>query len=635
MAGVKYTISGDASKAEKTLLSFEKKTKAIAKSIAKGFSERIGHKLFDGLSSAAAKVPQFLSGAVDAASSMNEELGKSEAVFGSSAQTIEAWSKKTADAFGISRLEALQATGTMGNMLRAFDITGDKASDMAMNLVELAADMGSFNEASVEDTLFAIGAALRGENEPIRKFGVALDDARLKQEALSMGLFSGTGALSANAKAMASYSLIVKQTAIQQGNFADTSDDLANSKKRLMAQFEDLKAQVGKSLLPVIQDLINKLKQVDFEEVAEKIVKVIQLIIKLAPTIAAVGLAIQGIKIAVFFATMTKGLIAATSLWLAQTKAVDANTAAKVRNAAAGGGAAGAAGAGAGGAAAAGAGGGMLAKRIPQVLAALATAFAGFKLGEFISKPFADTMDEGPMSMATDTPGAFEEQKKKEDAAKKKKQDDELAQKNAAFRVQMQMREDEAKIRNAEIAKKREQEAQKAAEKRMGFVKAIKDEYAKTLSILNARIKGDKTLLEQEKLRKEIEEEQRASASNGFMLDKGRAKELVMKKREAEQAEAKREKDQARMSKKKDEKRNELEGQIGEAESKFDSAMGRSSLTAVSSMQAIGGGGGVAGELNLQKTQTDLQRQLVDLQQKMVGLLEGVKTATGQQPVSQ
>ena len=632
MAGVKYTISGDASKAEKTLLSFEKKTKAIAKSIAKGFSERIGHKLFDGLSSAAAKVPQFLSGAVDAASSMNEELGKSEAVFGSSAQTIEAWSKKTADAFGISRLEALQATGTMGNMLRAFDITGDKASDMAMNLVELAADMGSFNEASVEDTLFAIGAALRGENEPIRKFGVALDDARLKQEALSMGLFSGTGALSANAKAMASYSLIVKQTAIQQGNFADTSDDLANSKKRLMAQFEDLKAQVGKSLLPVIQDLINKLKQVDFEDVAEKIVKVIQVLIKLAPTIVAVGLAIQGIKIAVFFATMTKGLIAATSLWLAQTKAVDANTAAKVRNAAAGGGAAGA---GAGGAAAAGAGGGMLAKRIPQVAAALATAFAGFKLGEFISKPFADTMDDGPMSMATDTPGAFEEQKKKEDAAKKKKQDEELAKKNAAFREQMQSKEDAAKIKNAEIAKKREEEAQKAAEKRMGLVKAIKDEYAKTLRILDARIRGDKTLLEQEQLRKDIEEEQKASASNGFMLDKGRAKELVMRKREAEQAEAKREKDQTRMAKKKDEKKNELEGQIGGAESALDSAMGRSSLTAVSSMQAIGGGGGVSGELNLQKTQTDLQRQLVDLQQKMVGLLEGVKTATGQKPVSQ
>ena len=71
MAGAKFTIDADSSKAQTALLSFEKKTKAIAKSIAKGFTERIGHKLFDGLASAAAKVPQFLGNAIDSASSMN------------------------------------------------------------------------------------------------------------------------------------------------------------------------------------------------------------------------------------------------------------------------------------------------------------------------------------------------------------------------------------------------------------------------------------------------------------------------------------------------------------------------------------------------------------------------------------
>ncbi len=108
-----------------------------------------------------------------------------------------------------------------------------------------------------------------------------------------------------------------------------------------------------------------------------------------------------------------------------------------------------------------------------------------------------------------------------------------------------------------------------------------------------------------------------------------------MKKREAEAAEKKRKDNEINLAKSQEEKKANLEGDISETESRFGSAMTRSSITAVSSMQAIGGGGGVAGELNLQKTQTDLQRQLVDLQQKMVGLLEGVKTATGQQPVSQ
>jgi hypothetical protein len=50
-------------------------------------------------------------------------------------------------------------------------------------------------------------------------------------------------------------------------------------------------------------------------------------------------------------------------------------------------------------------------------------------------------------------------------------------------------------------------------------------------------------------------------------------------------------------------------------------------------MQSIGGGGGVAGELNLQKTQTNLQRELVGLQQQVVVLLEGVKTGVSQEHI--
>ena len=62
--------------------------------------------------------------------------------------------------------------------------------------------------------------------------------------------------------------------------------------------------------------------------------------------------------------------------------------------------------------------------------------------------------------------------------------------------------------------------------------------------------------------------------------------------------------------------------------------MTRSSLTAVSSMQAIGGGGGVSGELNLQKTQTDLQRQLVVLNKELVDAFRE-QAQLSKQPVSQ
>lgn len=276
MAGVQFDIGFNSSKATKELHSFQKKTESVAKSIAKGFKERIGHKIFDGLSGAAREIPQYLMEAVHSASALNEEIGKSSAVFGESAEIIKSWSQTTASSLGVSRIKALEATGSMGNMLRAFGITGEEAANMSIRLVQLAADMGSFNNASIEDTVFAIGAALRGENEPIRKFGVALDDARLKEKALELGLYDGKGALDANAKAMAAYSQILAQTEIQHGNFAATSGDLANSQKILSAKFEDFKAEIGEAFLPIMKDAVDVLNSIDVSVLAENIGYAIQ-----------------------------------------------------------------------------------------------------------------------------------------------------------------------------------------------------------------------------------------------------------------------------------------------------------------------------------------------------------------------
>lgn len=530
MAGVNVTIGADSSKAQKELTSFQSKTKKIASTIAKGFQERIGHRIFDGFAAAASQLPGLAKHAINQASALNEEIGKSKAVFGKSAEGIHEWSKTTADALGISKVQALEATGTMGNMLHAFGIASDEAAGMSRKLVELAADMGSFNNASIEDSIFAIGAALRGESEPIRKFGVNLNDATLKAEALRMGLYKGTGPLDSQAKAMASYSTILRQTSIQQGNFSETADDIANSNKILQAKLSDLTVTIGESLLPATQTFIDLLKRTDFEAIGNSIG----------------GVAKKAVEIFDVFATNGDSI---------------------------------------------------------------KLAFEPLKPEDFAGKDLTKEQKE-----------LFSED------FKKKIREEEVRQSNASFREN---------LKQEEILAKKRKEAKLDEEKRQSVIKGIRQEYSKTLQILDARIKGDKKLLEQEEMRKRIQEEQKASASEGFVLSKKSAEKIVMKKKEAEEAEKRRQENETNMAKSTDEKKTKIESDISETESRFGSAMTRSSITAVSSMQAIGGGGGVAGELNLQKTQTDLQRQLVDLQQKMVGLLEGVKTATGQQPVSQ
>jgi hypothetical protein len=72
--------------------------------------------------------------------------------------------------------------------------------------------MASFNNADPSETLDALRAGLAGETEPLRRFGVSLSDARLKQEAMNMGIYKGKGPLTPTRKAQATYALILKDT---------------------------------------------------------------------------------------------------------------------------------------------------------------------------------------------------------------------------------------------------------------------------------------------------------------------------------------------------------------------------------------------------------------------------------------
>lgn len=200
----------------------------------------------------------FAKGAVDAASDLSESMSKVNVVFGDASKDVVAWSETSAKAFGQSQQSALEAAGTYGNLFQAFGIAQKPAQEMSQTLVELAADLASFNNTSVEDALQALQSGVSGETEPLKRYGVAINDVRLKQKALELGLISSTkDALTPAAKAQASYALILQDTTLAQGDFERTSDGLANQQRILAAQWTDMKAKVGKFLLPAFAAIVS------------------------------------------------------------------------------------------------------------------------------------------------------------------------------------------------------------------------------------------------------------------------------------------------------------------------------------------------------------------------------------------
>jgi hypothetical protein len=200
--------------------------------------------------------------AIGAASDFSEEISKSRVIFGEASKDIEDFAKTAANSLGQSKKQAVSAASTFATLGKAAGLTGKDLSKFSIGFVKLASDLASFNNTSPEDAIQAIGAALRGEAEPIRRYGILLNDATLKNEALALGLIKTTKeALSPANKVLAAQAAIYKQTADAQGDFGRTSDGLANSQRILAANIEDVKITLGESLLPVALKFSDFLKK--------------------------------------------------------------------------------------------------------------------------------------------------------------------------------------------------------------------------------------------------------------------------------------------------------------------------------------------------------------------------------------
>lgn len=196
-------------------------------------------------------IAAFATDAVNSFSELEDSTAAASVVFGKNMGAIIKQSKTASTELGLNQQQVINAANTFGTYGKAAGLSGKELSTFATEQTKLAADLASFKGTSPEQAIEAIGAALRGEMEPIRSYGVLLDDNTLRQEAFKMGLISTTKeALTPQQKTLAVQAAIWKQTGDAQGDFARTSQSTANVAKTLAANTEDLKAKIGAQLAP-------------------------------------------------------------------------------------------------------------------------------------------------------------------------------------------------------------------------------------------------------------------------------------------------------------------------------------------------------------------------------------------------
>ena len=246
-------IVGDVSQAQKSLDTLEKDVGSFKKQ-----ASNIGKAIIGAI--AVDQIVQAGKAVVTAASDQEQAIGALNSVFKDYSDEMNEFGKTTAENLGISRSEFSQLAAVTGAMLKNAGVPLDEAAESTKNLTERAADMAAMFGGTVPEAMEAINSALKGERDPIEKYGVSIKEAAVQAKALEMGLVDGEGKVTDYGKAMATQALIMEQSADAAGTFARESDTLAGQQAVLTAQFEDMKAEIGQALLPVIVEVAGHLK---------------------------------------------------------------------------------------------------------------------------------------------------------------------------------------------------------------------------------------------------------------------------------------------------------------------------------------------------------------------------------------
>lgn len=275
----------------------EKLTKALDKSSAKlkqfgDDASRIGKKLSIGLT-----LPIAAAGgaAIKLASDFEESLNKVDVSFKNSSNSVKEFSKTTLTQFGIAQGTALDMAAMFGDMGTSMGLTTQQAAAMSTSMVGLAGDLASFKNIQIEEATTALAAVFTGETESLKRLGIVMTEANLKQFALTQGITKNIKEMTQAEKTTLRYQYVIASTGNAQGDFARTQDGAANQMRIFSESLKEIGANLGQILLPAFTKVVTKVNGalkafMELDEGTKKIILVITGIVgAVGPFLMALG----------------------------------------------------------------------------------------------------------------------------------------------------------------------------------------------------------------------------------------------------------------------------------------------------------------------------------------------------------
>lgn len=197
-------------------------------------------------------IVKFSSHAISLASDLQEVQNVVDVSFSEMTYKMEQFADTAIETFGLSQLEAKRTGSSFMAMGKGMNFATDTASDMALSLTGLSADMASFYNVSHSESQTALSAIYTGETETLKRYGILITEVNLEEYARTQGITKSINAMTQQEKVMLRYNYIMGVTKLAQGDFARTSDSWANQTRVLNEVWKEFLITLGQVLIPVL-----------------------------------------------------------------------------------------------------------------------------------------------------------------------------------------------------------------------------------------------------------------------------------------------------------------------------------------------------------------------------------------------
>jgi len=197
--------------------------------------------------------------AITEASGLGESVNALNVVFGEASDGIQEMGKAAAGNLGLSNLDFNNLAVQFSNFAKTVAGPGGDVTKTLGEITTRAADFASVMNVEVSEAATLFQSGLAGETEPLRRYGLDLSAATVQAFAFANGIAEDGSELTEAQKVQARYGALMAQTAQTQGDFANTSNSLANQQRILGASWDNLTGKLGVLFLPVVTSVVNYL----------------------------------------------------------------------------------------------------------------------------------------------------------------------------------------------------------------------------------------------------------------------------------------------------------------------------------------------------------------------------------------